>query len=83
MSPDQQTSYKPSFDSDGISRSSTLSTANSSSGHSITSSAFKELLKRNPQQVSARYLKEDKLKRYLRSKFRPEEWEVHRILSME
>lgn len=79
MSSKNQKYYGPSFDVEprSVTRSSTTTTTSSGSGNSITSSAFSELLKRNPQTVSDRYVKEDKLKRYLHSKYKREEWEVH------
>lgn len=79
MSSTNQKYYGPSFDVEprSVTRSSTTTTTSSGSGNSITSSAFSELLKRNPQKVSDRYVKLDKLKKYLGSKYKPKEWEVY------
>jgi hypothetical protein len=60
-----------------ISRSSTAGTAGSGSSSSTTSSAFSAILKRNPQIVSDRYVKEAKLKAYLAKKYGNGACEVH------
>ncbi len=80
MAPSRKQSYGPSVGSDptgNVSRSSTTTTTSSGRSGSTASTALDEILKQNPQIVTDRYVKEEKLNQYLASTYGPGQWKVH------